>query len=404
MTDPSLTRRSNETVVPCLTADAGWASCTKFGEELCGDQVTILGQGTSSPVMVLADGLGSGVKACILATLTAKIIATMMAGGMPLEECVRTIISTLPVCEVRKIAYAAFTIIRIADCREAEIIQYETPGVILLRNGKRSEFPATSMEVAGKNVLVSKIPVQPDDVLVAVSDGALHAGTDDTLNYAWDREAVARFLEEIRAPRLAAKSLCTVLRDHCRRLYGGRPFDDTTAAALAIRQRAPVNVLIGPAANPADDQAMLGQFFSLPGKRIVCGGDTAKIAAAYLGVSIKQEGASPNPDIPPISSINGVDLVTEGALTITRVAAYAADYCGDNLWYDDWCFGEDGASRVTRHLLDQATDVTFFVGRAVNPAHRDSGGHRDTPAKFRAVADLAASLETAGKNAAVRYW
>lgn len=110
-----------------LCTEIGYHSLIKHGEQLCGDHVEVVGQGENSFVMVLADGLGSGVKANILAILTSKIISTMMAENLSIEDCVSTIASTLPVCEVRKVAYSTFTILRVVDNEEAEIIQYDNP-------------------------------------------------------------------------------------------------------------------------------------------------------------------------------------------------------------------------------------------------------------------------------------
>ena len=387
-----------------LVTDIGWASCHKYGEELCGDQVVIHDRHGTSPVLVLADGLGSGVKACILATLTAKIIATMIANAMPLEECVATVASTLPVCEIRKIAYATFTIIRITDSREAEVIEFENPGLIVLRNGKSIQFPATSTKMSGKTILTSKFALEEGDILVAVSDGTLHASVGETLNYAWDRSAIIQYLEDTHAANLPAKSLCTVLRDQCRKLYGYKPGDDVSVCAVAVRRRSLANVLIGPPKNPVDDAAMLEQFLPRPGTRIVCGGTTAQIVAKGLNAHIREVAYRPDPAIPPISTIAGIDLVTEGALTVSRVAAYAEEYSGANEGYDDWCFSEDGASRMAQLLLDKATDISFTLGLAENPAHCDLDTSSGLAAKPRMVKRLASALKKSGKNVSFSYW
>ena len=152
-----------------LCTEIGYHSLIKHGEQLCGDHVEVVEQGENSFVMVLADGLGSGVKANILAMLTSKIISTMMAAGLGIEDCVGTIASTLPVCEVRKIAYSTFTIIRIVDNEEAEIIQYDNPHVILLRDGKNVEYDKTITEIGGKQIYKSKISLQENDVFIAMT-------------------------------------------------------------------------------------------------------------------------------------------------------------------------------------------------------------------------------------------
>ena len=118
-----------------LCADIGFKSINHYGEQLCGDHVDVVAQGENSTVIVVADGLGSGVKASILSTLTSKIISTMMAEGLPLEECVSTIAATLPVCTQRGLAYSTFTIIHLLNNETAEIIQYDNPQVIIVRDG-----------------------------------------------------------------------------------------------------------------------------------------------------------------------------------------------------------------------------------------------------------------------------
>ena len=129
-----------------LTCDIGYKSINHAGEQLCGDHVEVVEQEDGSTVIVLADGLGSGVKASILSTLTSKIISTMLAAGLSIEECVETIAATLPVCSVRGVAYSTFTIIRLIRNQTAELIQYDNPQVIVLRNGENWEYPRTSAE------------------------------------------------------------------------------------------------------------------------------------------------------------------------------------------------------------------------------------------------------------------
>lgn len=136
-----------------LCADIGYKSINHVGEELCGDHIDIVEDSEDSTVIVLADGLGSGVKASILSTLTSKIISTMMAAGLPIEECVSTIAATLPVCSVRGVAYSTFTIIHLIKNETAEIIQYDNPHVILIRNYENYEYPKTEMIIGGKKNL-----------------------------------------------------------------------------------------------------------------------------------------------------------------------------------------------------------------------------------------------------------
>ena len=159
-----------------LCADIGFKSINHYGEQLCGDHIDIIETDDNSTVIVLSDGLGSGVKASILSTLTSKIISTMLAAGLPIEECVSTIAATLPVCSVRGVAYSTFTIIRLINNQTAEIIQYDNPQVILLRDGENFLYDTTEMNIGGKKILKSVIKLQENDMFVAMSDGCPHAG------------------------------------------------------------------------------------------------------------------------------------------------------------------------------------------------------------------------------------
>ena len=168
-----------------LCADIGYKSINHVGEELCGDHVDIVEENENSTVIVLADGLGSGVKASILSTLTSKIISTMMAAGLPVEECVQTIAATLPVCSARGVAYSTFTIIHLMNNEVAEIIQYDNPHVIIIRNFDQYDYPKTEMNIDGKKIYKSTIKLQEDDVFIAMSDGCPHAGIGGKYNFGW---------------------------------------------------------------------------------------------------------------------------------------------------------------------------------------------------------------------------
>lgn len=387
-----------------LCLDIGTSSLNKYGEQLCGDQVEVVTQGDDSTVIVLADGLGSGVKACILSTLTARIIATMMAAEMPVEECVATIAAALPVTAEHGVAYSTFTIIRITGSQEAEIIQFDNPAVILLRDGQNYEIPATVIQIGDKSIKRSKIAVREDDIFIALSDGALHAGPGLALNMDWQRENIVAYMENFSQAGYTAKSLTTLLLDECNSLYGGQPGDDTTVCTVRVRRREPMNLLLGPPASRDDNTKMMSLFFSKEGKHIVCGGTTAAMAAEYLHQDLVPQMESPDPLIPPMSTIAGVDLVSEGIITINQVLVYAQDYLNDNESFRQWCFKRDAASQIARLLFEEATDINFYVGKAVNPAHQSLGLSLNFTSKMRLVEELASCLDKMGKRIKVSYF
>ena len=387
-----------------LCADIGFKSINHYGEQLCGDHIDIIETDENSTVIVLSDGLGSGVKASILSTLTSKIISTMLAAELPIEECVSTIAATLPVCSVRGVAYSTFTIIRLLNNETAEIIQYDNPQVILLRDGENFEYNKTEMNIGGKKILKSVISLKENDMFIAMSDGCPHAGIGISYNFGWKREDIIEFLEGLAPVGYTAKTLSTMLIDECEKLYGNMPGDDATACIVRIRKREPMNMLFGPPANRDDAERMMSLFFSKDGKHIICGGTTSSIAAKYLKKPLKASLNFQQSDIPPIAEIEGVDLVTEGVITVNRVLEYAKDYLGENKRYNEWSFQRDGASLISRLLFEEATDINFYVGRAINPAHQNPDLPINFSIKTNLVEELSACLKKMGKRIKVSYF
>lgn len=387
-----------------LCADIGWKSINHEGEQLCGDHVDIVEQNENSTVIVLADGLGSGVKASILSTLTSKIISTMMAEGLSLEECVSTIAATLPICSVRGVAYSTFTIIHLINNETAELIQYDNPHVILLREGKNFDYPKNELNINGKQIYKSVIDLQENDIFVAMSDGCPHAGIGIAYNFGWRRDDIISFMEMIADLGYTAKTLSTMLIDECNKQYGYHPGDDATACVVRVRKREPMNLLFGPPRNRDDCDRMMSLFFSKEGKHIICGGTTSSIAAKYLGKPVRATLNFEQSDVPPIAEIEGVDLVTEGVITINKVIEYAKDALSSNELYDQWSIKQDGASRICRLLFEEATDINFYVGRAVNPAHQNPDLPINFNIKMNLVEELSSCLKQMGKRIKVSYF
>ena len=387
-----------------LCADIGCKSINHIGEQLCGDRVDIVEQGDNSTVIVLADGLGSGVKASILSTLTSKIISTMMAQGLSLEECVSTIAATLPICSVRGVAYSTFTIIHIIDNSTVELIQYDNPQIIMLRDCEIYDYPVSEVIIGGKKILKSNIKLRENDIFIAMSDGCPHAGIGTAFNFGWKRDDIAEFIRSVAHVGFTAKTLSTMLIDECNKLYGGKPGDDATACVIRIRKREPMNILFGPPSHRDDCDRMMSLFFSKEGKHIICGGTTSSIAAKYLGKEVKTTLKFERSDVPPIAYIDGVDLVTEGVITINKVLEYAKDALGDNEEYAHWSVSQDGASLICRMLFEEATDINFYVGRAINPAHQNPDLPINFNIKMNLVQELSECLRKMGKRIKVSYF
>ena len=387
-----------------LCADIGYKSINHAGEELCGDHMDVIEQEDGSTIIVLADGLGSGVKASILSTLTSKIISTMISAGLSLESCVDTIAATLPICSVRGVAYSTFSIIHIKNNESAELIQYDNPQMIFLRNNEIYDYPKSELIIGGKKIYKTQIKLEENDVIIAMSDGCPHAGSGIAYNFGWKLSDIAEYMKDINCGGYTAKTMSTMLIDECDKLYGGAPGDDATACVVKIRKREPVNILFGPPSDRNDCNRMMALFFAKEGKHIVCGGTTSSIVSKYLGKPLVASLNFENSNIPPTATIEGVDLVTEGVITINKVVEYAKDYVGENKLYDDWCFKKDGASLISRMLFEEATDINFYVGRAINPAHQNPDLPINFSIKMNLVEELSKYLKQMGKRIKVSYF
>lgn len=241
-------------------------------------------------------------------------------------------------------------------------------------------------------------------MFIAMSDGAIYAGVGMSLNFGWQRENIVDFAQQVYVPEISAKMMASMILDECDRLYGHRPGDDTTIAALRVRRRQPVNLMMGPPANPADVTKMMSLFFHQGGKHIVCGGTTSTLAAEFLGKEVRPILEYSDPEIPPMAVIEGVDLTTEGVLTINRVVQYAKNYLGNNDSRYEWGTKQDGASRIARMLFEEATDVNFYIGRAINPAHQNPDLPINFEIKSKLVSDLAEAMKQMGKQIQVTYF
>ncbi len=385
--------------------DYGYLSINHAGEELCGDHVQVARGDDGSLTLVLADGIGSGVVASILSTLTSAMLSRMVQGGIPLEECVSSLIETLPLARDRgNVAYCTFTICKIDRDYLTTIYNFDNPDPVFIKNGQIMDLHYKEMELSGKRIHKAVTYLEVGDQLSMFSDGAVYAGNEKTLNFLWDRDAIAAYLKANYSKWISAKSVATILIDHCASLYDGKPGDDTTCLTVKRREPYQANILFGPPTKKEDDEAVIGGFLELPGFHIVSGGTTCQVVANHLHSEIKGGYESGDPDIPPISDIKGVDLATEGIVTLSKVLAYANDYIGSAHEYASWNLKDDGASLIAKILFDNATDIVFYVGYAVNPAHQDEEFGFGFKRKMKIVDELASALKKMGKVVTLKYF
>lgn len=383
-----------------LCLETGYTSINKTSEELCGDRVecTVCGDYTT---LVLADGLGSGVKANILSTLTSKILCTMVSNDVDIEDCVETILQSLPVCKVRGVAYSTFSVIHVNGKGEGVLFEFDNPQAILIRGEKCSDLPREAMNILGKTVYKSPLALQKDDVIVVMSDGVIHAGIGMTLNLGWQRPEVKDFLDRTVKKGMSARAVACLLAGVCNDLYLDKPGDDTTVAAVRIREALNVNIMVGPPVDKEKDDFYIARFLSGEGKKVVCGGTSSQIVARHLKTEVRASFDFPDKDVPPIGYIEGIDLTTEGVLTLRRLLELSEKYLSVSDLTPKRYSKKDGASLLANVLFEEATSVHFFVGQSINAAHQ--GLPIDITMKLKLVESLAANLKKMGKTVAVDY-
>ena len=389
-----------------VSVETCWKSLNKIHEELCGDKVEIL-KTEDSDVVILADGMGSGVKANILATLTSKILRTMFQKGAPIEQGVETIARTLPICQVRQVAYSTFSILQIFHNGEAYLVEYDNPGCIFVRDGKLMDIPYTVREIEGKKIREYRFQVKLKDCFVLMSDGVIYAGAGSILNLqGWTWEAMAEYTLKCTKKTMSASRLAVMLSQACDELYEEKPGDDTTVAVARVIDRRIVNVFTGPPKEKKDDERMMYEFMHTEGKKVVAGGTSANIAARILGKEIVTKVDSRNPDIPPMAVIEGIDLVTEGVLTLGKCIKLLKKYVRDEFdaEFFDELDAENGASKLAKLLIEECTELNLFVGTAVNDAHRESELNFDLSMRQNLVEQLVSTAEKMGRRVKVKYY
>lgn len=388
-----------------VSVDVAWKSLNKHGEELCGDKVEVL-KTEDSEIVILADGMGSGVKANILATLTSKILATMYLEGAAIEDCVETIAKTLPVCKVREVAYATFSILQIFHNGDAYLVEFDNPSCVFVRGGKVVDYPYEERVIEDKVIHLYRFKVQLNDCFVLMSDGVIYAGVGELLNFGWTWDSMAEYTLKCTKETLSASRLAAMLSKACDDLYGQKPGDDTTVAVTRVIERRILNLFTGPPTQKEDDERVVKDFMRGEGKKVVCGGTSANIVARILRKDIVTSLNYADPNVPPTAAIEGLDLVTEGVLTLGKALNLLRRYEQDE--FDEAFFdeldAENGAAKLAKLVIEECTELNLFVGKAVNTAHQNSNLPFDLSIRMNLVDQLKECAEHIGKNVNVRYY
>lgn len=380
----------------------GIVSLNKKKEKICGDYYTIITDPDSdSTVMVLSDGLGSGVKANILATLTAEMLSIMIARKVNIRTAVKAVADTLPVCSVRNLAYATFTVM-VAEENEICLLQYDNPDVILLRNGKNVEYCRDILMFGEKEIHQSCFQFREGDMLIFMSDGVTNAGMGKTTYAGWGREEVVEFCEQHYRDGMSAQEMSSAIADAGLALNLDETDDDLTVLTVAAMKKNIVNIMVGPPADREDDRSYFETFFQKEGMHVVCGGTTAKLVADYLQTEVVGLPDSGTEEVPAMSEIKGIDLVTEGLLTLEKLVDYYDDFQEDRTYFNQIIKKKDGAAELFRVLFAEATEINFFFGNALNDNYTSL--HIDREKKKKMALELIDHLKAEGKKVKICFW
>ena len=382
--------------------DINYKSINKHNEELCGDKVEYL-YDDEGIIIVMSDGLGSGVKANILATMTVKIAVTMLKEGAAIDDTIDTIINTLPECKVRKLAYSTFTIIKIDRHHNAYIAEYDNPPYFFYSHKRIIPVEKRERIIGNKKIYESNIQLEMGDTLCVVSDGAIHAGIGQMLNLGWSWNEINEYLKELNNVNRSSQLINGNFIGVCNNLYNNKPGDDTTIMTLKVRKPEIIDIFIGPPANKDNDSYLSEIMKNSPNMKIICGGTTALIAERELGLKLKVDMDSMKKDVPPIAYMEGFDLVTEGVLTLGKTLESIKKLNKSNyesvLDENDY----DGSSLLTKLLTDTGTHINFYLGSAVNPAHQNPNFPGDFNIKNNIINKLIIELKKAGKKIEAVY-
>jgi hypothetical protein len=342
-------------------------------ERICGD--VFLSERVKEEnriVAVLSDGMGHGVKANILATLTATMALNFTREHKDFHTIAEIIMKTLPVCSVRKISYSTFTIIDIEIDGKVSILEYDNPPASIFRNNKPYEpewqcIILESEENRGKELRSCTFYPEKGDRIVFCSDGVAQSGLGSRkLPFGWGSDRMNQFISETleKKPFISARQLAKKVINVAVSNDNYHPKDDTSCASFYFREPRKLLIVTGPPYEKKKDIELAMAVHKYQGKKIICGATTAEVIARELGLEIRDSFEFIDNDLPPISYINGINLVTEGILTLGKVTEMLREHDSNSV------LGHGPADQIVDLIL-QSDEIHIIIGTRINIAHQD---------------------------------
>ena len=353
--------------------EVDFAQQSKAGKAVAGD--VFLSQRSKSKdrvVCILADGLGSGIKANVLATLTATMAMKYVTSDIEPQKAAEIIMATLPVCSERKIGYSTFTIIDIQTHRKVKIIEYDNPAFILVRGGQRVDidkklFTIPTATTGERQLYCSSFTAEENDRIVFFSDGVTQSAMGSAaMPLGWTSSNVGEYvLQCCRDNRnISARELSRKVVDRAIKNDELKAKDDISCGVISFRNPRKTLVVTGPPFDKKNDALLAKRFVEFDGRKVICGGTTANIIARETQRELELDLSNLWSDVPPKSRMEGADLVTEGTLTLSRAVEILKS------GKDPDTLRDDAATELVRIFLDSDI-INFIVGTKINEAHQD---------------------------------
>lgn len=326
----------------------------------CGDQAEIV-RTMEHTDFILADGIGSGSYANIAARMCISRVLHLMRSGIPIHKACEKALRLMHRARTEKVPFAAFNIARIMKNGQLTALSFEAPLPLLIRDGIVQKLRSTYYTLSSEVVSETSVLLKEGDSMVFFTDGVTQAGLGRGHGMGWGAEGFMDLLQKCISAGIPADDALDMVLMKTKALSGNIHGDDTSIALLTIRKASVINIFSGPPADKMDDAVFVKRFLSCDGLKVVCGSTTADMVARVMGKRVKMRKIPDSLTAPPEYSIDGIDLVMEGAVTLNQVY---------NILDEDLKDGEEGVCRLCM-LLKKADIVRLFEGKAENVAHND---------------------------------
>lgn len=344
------------------------------GEIACGDvfQSSIIRE-EGRTILVLSDGIGHGIKASVLATLTATMALKYTKLHTQPQVAAKIIMETLPKSSDGKESYATFTIIELDNEGHVRIVNYDNPCILIVRNGvlaqpKEYELTIKGEKNQGKVLRCREFIARKEDRIIFMSDGVPESGLGlSRFPVGWGMKSVEDFvLKQVnRMPDMSATKLARKVVNQAMMNDNFSVKDDTTCGVMYFREPRNFMLITGPPFYKIKDFDFVGRIQDFDGKKVICGGTTAEIIARELDLTVEIQHGNKNLDtLPPSANMKGFEMVTEGILTLGKVEEILENYDSDTRL-------QDSTPEEIVKLLLQHDIIDIIVGTRINWAHQD---------------------------------